>query len=647
MKWITVGDLKRWAERREAQGYLPELIERLICASVRNIRHLYFPAGDNIDSHGFDGELNRFEDIHVFVPEGASVWEVSTNTNAQDKADKDFEKRKNCPLPNGFVRNETTYVQISLRHWGKKGEFESRRSLEKIWKNVKALNAIDLKSWIDECPSVALWLRDLGVSNFSSTINSIDDEWKEWCSKSKPQLNEHMLLIEREQDKKQLLKGLYQNQNIIRIKADSSEEALAFVAAAIRSLNSNDNKEEKGKYYYLSSRTIIEQSGNYGHNGGIIARVLSSRAYEKYGEQWKNELSTYMNINNWNTEMKANAVLNWPDSLDTVSFIESLGSDVESLFWSKHNPLYQKDSSKLCSIVIEKLLKAGSYNEAIKSILYCSSQLDSDFMIRVLHEIVTESKNKSNVYHINDNYDIIRIFKALRQRKDITDDDIARLEYLYLPFLLTDYFNDDKNELILFKILALEPSFFIHIICNVYKPSSGKDEEIDKTRMLHAKYGNKLLQAWKTPPGKSDDGTFDIEHLSMWINEVRRLAKEYNRVKITDIQLGNILYYLPFDPEDKAWPLRNARDLIEALLNAEIEDGICAENYNSRGVTSSPVDEIGDQELQLSKLWEERAKTIGVKYPHIRTLLNKISNNWNNEAKVRKRLFEQHSLHYR
>lgn len=235
----------------------------------------------------------------------------------------------------------------------------------------------------------------------------------------------------------------------------------------------------------------------------------------------------------------------------------------------------------------------------------------------------------------------------MRKRDDISIDTIAALEYSYLPLLLPGALNDNANELVLSKILASEPSFFIQIICDVYKPSSAKDDGvIDKDIMLRAEYAYKLLRAWKTLPGITYDGTVDVKHLTIWIDEVRRLAKEKDMVKVTDIHIGNVLYYLPDDPVDKAWPISDSRDLIEALLNTEIGEGIRTENYNSRGVVSSTLDEIGEQELQLSKKWKDWANTIGTKHHRLRDLLNKISNTWKKEADQNKIWIKQQKLRH-
>ena len=40
--------LKQWADTKECQSLLPELMRRLICASVKQLNRLSFPSGDAV-----------------------------------------------------------------------------------------------------------------------------------------------------------------------------------------------------------------------------------------------------------------------------------------------------------------------------------------------------------------------------------------------------------------------------------------------------------------------------------------------------------------------------------------------------------------------------------------------------------------------
>ena len=64
MKWITSTDIKQWADRREAQSVLPELVARLIRATASNIAQIRFPSGDAVHLTGWDGILETSESVY-------------------------------------------------------------------------------------------------------------------------------------------------------------------------------------------------------------------------------------------------------------------------------------------------------------------------------------------------------------------------------------------------------------------------------------------------------------------------------------------------------------------------------------------------------------------------------------------------------
>src|SRR5258708_16266786 len=55
IKFITSTDLDQWADRRDSQALLPELLTRLIRASVGNSAELEFPADESVQTSGWDG----------------------------------------------------------------------------------------------------------------------------------------------------------------------------------------------------------------------------------------------------------------------------------------------------------------------------------------------------------------------------------------------------------------------------------------------------------------------------------------------------------------------------------------------------------------------------------------------------------------
>ena len=60
-------DLEQWADRRDAQAFLPQLVRRLILATVNRVTRIEFRAGEGVQFPGWDG-LVVTDKGNPFVP---------------------------------------------------------------------------------------------------------------------------------------------------------------------------------------------------------------------------------------------------------------------------------------------------------------------------------------------------------------------------------------------------------------------------------------------------------------------------------------------------------------------------------------------------------------------------------------------------
>jgi hypothetical protein len=54
MKWIDATHLDQWADRRDSQALLPEVVRRLVFATVGGLRRVLFPSGESVQLPGWD-----------------------------------------------------------------------------------------------------------------------------------------------------------------------------------------------------------------------------------------------------------------------------------------------------------------------------------------------------------------------------------------------------------------------------------------------------------------------------------------------------------------------------------------------------------------------------------------------------------------
>ena len=92
--WVKAREIDHWAETTTAKDVLPEVIHRLVLATVdrENLKDISFPAHEEAHRHGYDGRtLTDISTPHV--PQGLCAWELSCDGNPERKAERDYRKR--------------------------------------------------------------------------------------------------------------------------------------------------------------------------------------------------------------------------------------------------------------------------------------------------------------------------------------------------------------------------------------------------------------------------------------------------------------------------------------------------------------------------------------------------------------------------
>jgi hypothetical protein len=226
---ITANDLALWANRRDAQERLPQLVRRLILTTVSGFSRLHFPAGEGIQYGGWDG-LAEVAEGNAFVPNGLSVWEMGTNRNPKQKAENDYLKRREDPL--GINPADATFVFVTLRRWNRRREWASQKSKEGCWREVRAYDCDDLEVWLELSPAVHAWISSF-LGRDPSGAQDLQSYWNDWIEATNPPLWADLVIGGRETVAEQVLQRLTGPSGVLALRADSRDEALAFLAASL------------------------------------------------------------------------------------------------------------------------------------------------------------------------------------------------------------------------------------------------------------------------------------------------------------------------------------------------------------------------------------------------------------------------------
>lgn len=274
MRWVNAKQLQTWAgERIDARNVLSRLIGQLIRGSAAEITGFRFPAGNSAQLQGWDGRLiaSPRGQFKTYVPDGNSVWEWGTEKSPATKSKKDYAKRIANPGED-IVPSETTFVFVTPRTWKGATAWAASSKKNGPWKDVRAIDAVDLEEWLSLCPAVAAsFARENGFVP-SEHAQSVDEFWDMYSGRFYPSLKEKVLLAGRSEQKQELERALASGSGIQRCKGDSLDEVLAFLSAVVRTA-------EDGTREFLRARTLIveteEAARRLRNSEGLIMAVRS------------------------------------------------------------------------------------------------------------------------------------------------------------------------------------------------------------------------------------------------------------------------------------------------------------------------------------------------------------------------------------
>ncbi len=154
---ITAAQIEAWADHTSSRAELPAFLRRLILTTGVNLSKVDFPAYDNAERPGWDGQVET-DTATPWIPIGASSWEFGCNKDPKPKAEKDYAARV-AGIPAADQKN-LTFVFVTPRNWPGKDDWARAKKAEGVWKDVKALDANDLEQWIEQSVPAQSWMAE-------------------------------------------------------------------------------------------------------------------------------------------------------------------------------------------------------------------------------------------------------------------------------------------------------------------------------------------------------------------------------------------------------------------------------------------------------------------------------------------------------
>jgi hypothetical protein len=351
---------------------------------------------------------------------------------------------------------------------------------------------------------------------------------------------------------------------------------------------------------------------------GFVRGRFSSRRW-----QWVDTINT----SKWTPSQIGQFLSYLPFVHETWERSKQLLGEDESYYWAKTtaNP-YDTNSLELA---IDMLIEYDRPYSAIKCLYRMQLHkklIDNVRAVRALYAVLGSSEK----IQVNSEREIVEIIKALQENESTNSDDLFKIEWAYLPFLINNHWNASPK--LLERWLASKPEFFCEVIRLVFRSKNEKQttEEPTEHEKRVATNAYRLLSKWRTPPGYLQDGSYNGNALSTWLEAVKNECTKTGHFEIAMSTLGQVLIHTPADPNG-LWIHRSAaKELNEKDVEA-MREGFSTGLYNSRGVHDFSK---GKEEQELANKYKSQAEAVENEgFFRLATILRDLATFYEHEAK--------------
>ncbi len=258
---IKANQIEQWVERNIiARSRLAVLLRTLVHSAGHGLSKVDFPGNDDSERAGWDGFVEASEST-PWIPSGKSGWEFGTTDKVEAKANADYKKSvaQYDESGNASERQEITFVFVTPRHWPGKQAWITKAKAKNEWKDVRAYDSSDLEQWLAQSiPGQAWFANEAQIP--ASNVRSLDKCWTDWASVTSPNLTADFFQPAIEANRETIAKLLANSPSeSIVIAADSTEEALAFLAQAFSDHGDNELSLHRDRILIFDKPGIVSK----------------------------------------------------------------------------------------------------------------------------------------------------------------------------------------------------------------------------------------------------------------------------------------------------------------------------------------------------------------------------------------------------
>lgn len=346
---------------------------------------------------------------------------------------------------------------------------------------------------------------------------------------------------------------------------------------------------------------------------GYVFRKFLVKKFE-----WLNSID----IDSICTKGRVRLLIQLPNNKLVWDKVKEFLEDEEESYWKEVN-IYSIEDGNDYDYPLKKLLEYNRPGKALDLISMAIHQ-KRKFSKKVAADALEKAVEKQEDVNYIDEYHLKSIIKDL-QDSNYDSSELFKIEWAYLPILDN---NNEYRPITIERKLCKDPTVFMEVICLAFKARNDEtNKENDDSKLAINAY--RLLNLWRLVPGTNEKGIIDSTELNTWFDEMKKLAEEKDRLEVSLLHFGQVLYYSP-ESEDGFWIDKSVAEILNRDDADVIRRGYAVQAFNSVGVVH--WDSEGKVWLNLEEKWNRRIESTDPKYFRIIKMLRDIAEDFHNQA---------------
>ena len=251
----------------------------------------------------------------------------------------------------------------------------------------------------------------------------------------------------------------------------------------------------------------------------------------------------------------------------------------------------------------------------------CYQYFSIDRIIKMLDSAINSNENSKI-----DKYAACKLLEFVHEQNDISLNEKARLDLLYLEYFDEDTYNIKPTAL--FTRIVMEPEYFCILLNCIYGNRKDNTEEITEASLIHIA---NLFFDFKCVPGTDEIGLFHEKQFNSWMNYVKKWSKENDLFRIAMHTVGNGFFYVLKD--DDNLPNEVILNELNVFANDFLREGYKTALFNHIGAISITPD--GKEALEVARGFETSSLAAEKKgFSRVSTLYRELADQFKAEAKT-------------